>query len=281
MADIASPCTHTIRETPVADVKAHAASPISVLKTKLRQRLKESTLVVGALRIVNSLFLRQESRGRWRTQLPKEVSFWKLWIESRGNDSERFRHALDPAQPLQSALAGLLDGTTGEDVRILDVGAGPISFVGKTYGGRPISLVPVDPLADEYKRLLDDAGVAPPFPTQLGSAEELSTQFPEGSFDLVHASNSIDHAFDPVLAIAEMVKMVRPGGYVWLSHFRNEGHQNGYYGLHQWNFDVEDGEFVVWNPVQRKSVTAALAGSAEIDARLEGDLVKVTLRRHG
>lgn len=264
----------------MADAKVHVASPISILKTRLRHHLKESKIVVGALRMVNSLFLRQESRGRWRTQLPKEVAFWKQWIESSGDNTDVFRLALDPAQPLQPDLAELLDGVADEEVRILDVGAGPISFVGKTYGGHPITLVPIDPLAHEYKRLLDDAGVAPPFPTQIGSAEELSTQFPEGSFDLVNASNSIDHAFDPVLAIAEMVKMVRPKGYVLLSHFRNEGHQNGYYGLHQWNFDVRDGEFIVWNPVQHKSVTAALGGIAEIDARLEGDVVKVTLRRH-
>lgn len=262
----------------MSDARVPVAGPISLFKTGLRNRLKASKLVVGALRAVNSRLLRQEPRNRWRTQLPKEVSFWKQWIDSGGGNSERYRQGLDRSLPLQPELARLLDATEGE-VRILDVGAGPISFVGKVFGDRPVTLVPVDPLAEEYERLLTAAGVEPPVPTRNGSAEELSKQFPEGSFDLVHASNSIDHAFDPVLAIAEMVKMVRPGGYVYLSHFRNEGHQNGYYGLHQWNFDVEDGEFIVWNPVQRRSVTSELRQVAEIEARLDGDLTEVTLRR--
>ena len=262
------------------EARVHAARPVSIFLAWLRQRLKASKIVVGALRIVNSLLLRQEPHSRWRTQLPKELSFWKQWIDSDGGGNpETFRRALDPSQPLQPHLADLLDCAADDELRILDVGSGPVSFVGKMFGDRPITLIPVDPLADGYKRLLDAAGVAPPFPTQVGSAEELSTLFPAGSFHLVHASNSIDHSFDPVLAIAEMIKMVRPSGYVWLTHFRNEGHKNGYYGLHQWNFDVKDGEFIVWNPVQQRSVTSELRDVAEIDANFDGDIVNVSLRR--
>lgn len=258
----------------------HVLRPISNLLFWLRQRLRASKVAVAALRFVNSVFLRRGPHTRWRTQLPKELSFWKQWIGTGGGGSpETFRRALDPSQPLQPHLADLLEGVTDDEVRILDVGSGPISFVGKVLGDRRITLVPVDPLADGYNGLLDAAGVVPPFPTRTGSAEELSTLFPAGSFHLVHASNSIDHSFDPVLAIAEMIKMVRPDGYVWLTHFRNEGHNNGYYGLHQWNFDVEDGEFIVWNPVRRRSVTSELRHAAEIDTKLDGDLVKVTLRR--
>lgn len=246
----------------------------------LRRRLKESRLVIAALRFANRRHLRADAEQRWRSQLPKELSFWKQWIG--GGDihtADWIREALDPTTPLQPELARLLDPFDDDELRILDVGAGPISFLGKRLGDRPVTVVPVDPLADDYNALLKEAGLTAPAPTRPGSAEELTSLFPEASFHLVHSSNAIDHAFDPVRAIEQMIAMVKPGGSVFLTHFRNEGHENGYYGLHQWNFDIRGGAFVVWNPVRERSISEELGHLAEIDARLDGKMVKATLRR--
>ena len=260
----------------------HTDSPIAkpTMMFWLRRRLKESKLVIGLLRFINARTLRSDGKDRWRAQLPKELSYWKQWVAGGDIHTHDFiRQALDPELQLQPHLAELLDPDTDRELKVLDVGPGLISFLGKWLGDRPVTIVPVDPLADEYNQLLESAGLTPLVPAIAGSAEDLSSQFPEGSFDLAHSSNAIDHAFDPVRAIAEMIKVVRPNGYVYLAHSRNEGHQNGYYGLHQWNFDIRDGAFVVWNPVRERSVTEELRHLADIDARIDGEMIKVTLRR--
>ena len=42
-----------------------------------------------------------------------------------------------------------------------------------------------------------------------------------------------------------MVTLARPGGFVILGHWRNEGLKAGYEELHQWNIDVVNGELVI------------------------------------
>ena len=47
--------------------------------------------------------------------------------------------------------------------------------------------------------------------------------------------------------IREMLKVVKPGCVVLLVHHRNEAINQGYEQLHQWNFDVDNGRFVIGN----------------------------------
>lgn len=78
-----------------------------------------------------------------------------------------------------------------------------------------------------------------------GEAERLADAFGENSFDLVYARNCLDHGYDPMLAIQQMLKVVRVGGVVLFEHGVNEGERQGYQGLHQWNFCVSDDRFVI------------------------------------
>jgi hypothetical protein len=45
-----------------------------------------------------------------------------------------------------------------------------------------------------------------------------------------------------------MVHLVKEGRFVLLRHLPREGERNCYKHLHQWNFDIEEGEFVIWRP---------------------------------
>ncbi len=45
-----------------------------------------------------------------------------------------------------------------------------------------------------------------------------------------------------------MVRICKPGGYIYLRHHAHEGKRLGYKGLHQWNLDLaQDGDCIFWN----------------------------------
>ncbi len=120
--------------------------------------------------------------------------------------------------------------------------------LGPKWAGRKLVVRAVDPLADEYRPFLQAKGVVPPNWTERGDAEQLSTLFPENEFDLAHASNCLDHSYDPLKAFREIVTVLKPGCTAVLEHASNEAVTENYTGLHQWNFDVRDGDFIVWRP---------------------------------
>ena len=60
-------------------------------------------------------------------------------------------------------------------------------------------------------------------------------------FDLIFCQNALDHTYDPVKAIDEMIKLMKDSGAIYLLHIENEGFKEGYRGLHSWNFTQENG----------------------------------------
>ena len=61
-----------------------------------------------------------------------------------------------------------------------------------------------------------------------------------------------------------MIAVVKPLHYVYLWHVANEGVNERYTGLHQWNLDIRRGEFVVNNGRKTQSVNAAFKGAADV-----------------
>ena len=167
--------------------------------------------------------------------------------------------------PLQSDLAELLPCYNGVDLKVLDIGAGPVSKVGKIHNGHAIKLVPIDPMANQYRKILMKLNLQPKYWTCYGEGEKLSEQFEESSFDLIHARNSIDHSLNPMKVIEEAISVLKPNHYFYLNHYQNEGKAAEYYGLHQWNFDIEDGNFVIRNRFgEQVNVNKTLSGKAQI-----------------
>ena len=155
-----------------------------------------------------------------------------------------------------------------------------MTSVASKLAGLDVEVTAVDPLASAYARLLAEAGLEPPIRTRFGTAEDLSCFFADSSFDIVHCQNALDHSFDPLRGIAEMLRVSRPGGNVVLHHHRCEAEHAGYGGFHQYNFDVEHGRFVIWNRQQRIDVATALHIPATIVARLtEEDMAEVVLTK--
>jgi SAM-dependent methyltransferase len=209
-------------------------------------------------------------RLRWRAGIRSELRFWRNWLsEGIASGDPKVLRRLDPDAPSDDTLAALLERMPAEEISILDVGAGPLTNLGKRMPGKRLRITAVDPLAEGYRSMLDEVGVTAPVETIHGEAESLAEQFGEDSFDVVHAANALDHARDPLQAITSMLAVLRPGGLMLLRHNVNEAEANQYHGFHQWNFDLRDGSFVIWNQATVKDVSEALRGRADVECRIE------------
>jgi SAM-dependent methyltransferase len=202
----------------------------------------------------------------WRARKSTEVDFWAAWLvgapgtEQWASDRES---RLAPDTEIRDPLVREeIARNPAKEISIVDVGAGPVTWLGFRYPGKTLTIVPVDPLADEYDRLLRDAGREPPVRTIRVAGEELLEHFAPRTFDIAYSSNALDHTADPFRIISNMVAVVRPGGIVLLRHKRNEGENARYGGLHQWNFDVAGDSLLLWNNAVEVNVGSALEGRA-------------------
>jgi SAM-dependent methyltransferase len=214
----------------------------------------------------------------WRARKRRETTFWAAWLAGAPGTEEwaSDREArLSPDTEIRDPfLRAELERNPAEEISILDVGAGPLTKLGYRYPGKILTIVPVDPLADEYDRLLRDAGLEPPVRTIRVAGEALLEHFTSNTFDIACATNSLDHSADPFTIISNMVAVVRPGGVVLLRHKRNEGESAQYEGLHQWNFDVVDDGLRLWNNAVEVNVGSALEGRAMTTAwTAENDVI--------
>lgn len=158
-----------------------------------------------------------------------ELEFWRGFVLT-----ERFKDwiAPKPTPELRSIVREFL--VERPFARVLDVGSGVVSLL---HGTVPQDrLVAADPLATEYATFFDyrEHGIEPPI---QASAEDLSFH---GEFDVVHMSNALDHSGDPVRAMEGLFRAVKPGGWVIVQTFEDEGRHQGYAGLHQWDLRIDE-----------------------------------------
>lgn len=231
----------------------------------------------------------EQMHEKWRTGLPHETEFWRKQVETGDSrwPGEIEKRLQD--RELQEGFRETIQAPEGAIVHILDVGSGPVSVLGNLWHGRRVVIHPTDPLADEYNAMLDRAGHAPRFRPIKCDAEKLVEKFGENRFDMAFCHNALDHCYDPVLAIEQMLAVVKPGKTVRLEHVQNEGVREDYVGLHQWNLAAEsqqealsdaDAHFVVWNPQSRIDVTERLRNKASVHCFLAGEWLSVVLQKH-
>jgi SAM-dependent methyltransferase len=251
-------------------------APVKVKRGSINARMRENVFTTSDWKTLPRRALMHVRIGRrlwWRGRKRNEVDFWAGWLagapgtEQWADDREA---RLDPKTEIRDPVVRAeLDRSPAEEVSILDVGAGPLTWLGYHYPGKKLTIVAVDPLAAEYDRLLRDTGLEPPVRTIRVAGEDLPKHFAPATFDIAYATNSLDHSADPLTIISNMVTVVRPHGIVVLRHKRNEGQSARYSGLHQWNFDAVDEGLLLWNEAAEIDVGAALAGRAETTAWLE------------
>jgi SAM-dependent methyltransferase len=157
--------------------------------------------------------------------------------------------ALDKPFALRSYLSVLIAGKA--EAAIADIGAGAFSLIGHICEGCKVTLYPSDIYADQFRFVLDELGIVPIAPVEKQDMERLT--YEDGFFDVVHCSNALDHCINPRLAIEEMIRVCKPGGYVYLRHGRNEGKREKYRNLHHWNIhDMPGGDCLFWEQDRSK-----------------------------
>lgn len=104
------------------------------------------------------------------------------------------------------AEAELGDESVFHDRVVLDVGPGPLGFPDACPARVSIG---VDPLAERYR----DAGLLIESSPALYLAVGIeAVPLVSGAVDVVVARNSLDHVDDPEAALAEIARLLRPGG---------------------------------------------------------------------
>jgi len=204
---------------------------------------------------------------RWREALPGEVEFWGRFLDGENEAwADDVRRRLDPDSPLQDDVRQHIDVADGARVRILDVGSGPLTTLGKTWPGHEVEIVGVDPLADQYVQLLRERGLRPLTALVAGDAETLPTTFGEQRFDLVYSCNALDHCYDPITAVRRALELLTPGGKVVLRHMVREADHRDCQGLHQWNFWESAGDLMVESAWESLSLGQSLQAVAAVRA---------------
>jgi ubiquinone/menaquinone biosynthesis C-methylase UbiE len=97
---------------------------------------------------------------------------------------------------------------------LLDVGCGPgtltVDLARRVPGGR---VVAVDRAADILVRASEHA-VSAGVTVEFRTGDVYALEFPEASFDVVHAHQVLQHLTDPVRALREMRRVLKPGGII-------------------------------------------------------------------
>jgi glycosyltransferase involved in cell wall biosynthesis/SAM-dependent methyltransferase len=232
-----------------------------------------------------------DHRALWNQGVVSEIRFWEEWIGKLAQDRS-ITDRLDEGRPLQPTLCRLLaqasPAPAAAPLEVLDIGSGPLTSLGRTWPGHSVRITAADPLAPHYNAALDKGRIVPLSRPVEAHAEKLDAVFQESAFDLVTAINSLDHSYDPLRAIRQAVRAVKPGHFVLLANERNEGENEAYAGLHQWNFALENGDFVLWSKAGRHNVTEALKGVAEVTCEISAtrefvdseDVLVVRIRKH-
>jgi hypothetical protein len=214
-----------------------------------------------------------------------EVRLWDAWFRNKGSscpDDHRwrdYRYRTDPDSPIAGWHRELVDMIAADRVSILDVGAGPITVLGKWHASKILSITAVDPLAEEYARLIARYGLEPPVRTRKGTGENLVELFGRNAFDVVFGQRCIDHAVDPAVCVWNMVEVCRVGGIVALSHEENLAESAAYRGLHQWNFSLKDSNLIVSGELYTKNLDEEFRGRVRWAHRRDGRLIRSWCRK--
>lgn len=224
------------------------------------------------------------SREEWSRGIASEIAYWDRWLGGHTPHTAARDRRLSPDSPLPWWVRREFPPET-RTIHLLDVGAGPATTLGTQWPDHEVHITAVDPLADEYDRLLAEHGFEPPVRTQKCFGEDLLERFGPERFDFVFACNSLDHSRDPICCYEQMMAVLKPGRTLITYHIANEGQAQNYEGLHQWNFSREQDEqgdrLVVWNEASRRDLFAHLPSHASATIEVEGAYLRLRIVKQG
>lgn len=180
-----------------------------------------------------------------------ELGYWRRFLaggeSSRPPGERRLDILLDPARR-QLKFPAILTRLIGRHLpaappwKVVEVGPGPLSSLAWGVDVGLLEVVGIDPLADEYRALLDRHGFDYPIRPVTGTAETVDDLLPAAVFDIAYARNSLDHTTSPGRCLQAMANLLAPGGLLVLEGAVEEGTQQGWHGMHQHDLAPRAGE---------------------------------------
>jgi SAM-dependent methyltransferase len=201
------------------------------------------------------------SSSIWHDNLDEEVGFWRRWLtedEFRETREQRFEHT----RSLNPWYLQLVGAKPGDKLRIIDVGSGPVSTIGRRAPNNEVELICADALGERYNALLDELGFKDLARIEPIKGEDLTEHFGVGTFDIVNCANALDHFDNPAIAFRNMYDLCRPGGVFHLLSIENEGEREQYQGLHQWNLRADNDGVWLWNKHHNQNLLELVPGHA-------------------
>jgi hypothetical protein len=196
--------------------------------------------------------------ANWLNGIVSELAYWNGFIESNARcPSDVWKYILSNNRPFEFD-----EYVNSEKTSFLDVGSGPFSSIGTSTDKTSLEFHAVDPLAFIYKRLISNSITINIIP-EFAFVEKLTEKFGINKFDMVHMSNALDHAFNPIIGIYQMLAVCKINGKVILQHYENEAEIEKHEGFHQWNLCIENQDFFIWRSNTKINVTQSVKQYAD------------------
>ena len=198
-------------------------------------------------------YFKNKYHFRGQADFASEILSWEQYYHRRHKEYPT-KPVFRRAQTRESILYALDHLRSREHIKCIEVGSGPDSQFYSDYflNNKNIEIVAVDPLAEFYKSLHRKYNSSDNIEIVAGYGEDLHTLFPQNSFDIVYSQNAIDHSQSPVDFLKNLYNILKPGGYLILHGYINEGSNQGWFGLHKWDIYVDDKDLLLTS--QDKSI---------------------------
>ena len=210
--------------------------------------------------------------NNWIDNLDTEIDFWLYnGIDARSESSAVYRDM----RRLNRKEVLFKEPDLGKYVKsgdvLMDIGCALVSGFGEKIPDGYINVLSVDPLAYYYNFMnsLDNLAIEKTYRCSFGMFELISDIYGSEFADLIFIRNSMDHSFDPYRGLVKCIYTLKTGGVMKLQHQRAEAVHENWIGLHNWNFDCINNEFVIWNKENAVNVSKQLSDIADIEVRYE------------
>ncbi|OHA15778.1 MAG: hypothetical protein A3A10_00045 [Candidatus Tagabacteria bacterium RIFCSPLOWO2_01_FULL_42_9] len=134
-----------------------------------------------------------------------------------------------------------------KEVTIAELATGPICTIGNLWKNIKVRLYASDILQNEFASLWKEHNAIPVIPVEYQNIEHLA--YPDNFFDIVHCVNALDHTLNPKQALKEILRVCKPGGWIYLRHSPDQ--MKKYRGMHAWDINMVDGETVFSNEKEK------------------------------
>lgn len=116
-----------------------------------------------------------------------------------------------------------------KEVKILDVGSGPYPITGQLLDGVNVDLTHCD--SRGFENFWANHQTKPMFPIEVENMEKMT--YADNSFDIVQCINALDHTKNALAGVKEMIRVCKPGGWVYIDCSLNQHSVRG--KKHYWD----------------------------------------------